>query len=168
MCQNGSVHPSHCTGAPGFKRGPSAFHSVAWSVGRSVARSVAQSVNRAVGRSVNRSTGQPVGRSVGRSVDRWSASFARYGCGSGRVSVTPAGFEVCGRIGDSCDSVLARLAAQSSLHRRSLQGPSRVFTRWLAEMGVASHNSMAKTAAEACRVHLPAIASESPEVDSDC
>ena len=148
MCQNGSVHPSHCTGAPGLKRAPSTFHWNAWCVGRSVARSVARSVSRAVGTSVVRSTSRLVDRSVGRSIGgaQTSRGMAVALAGSpwrllaskfAVASVTPA------------NSVLARLAAQSCIHRRSLQGPSRVFIIWLAEMGVASHNSMAKTAAEA-------------------
>ena len=92
----------------------------------------------------------------GAAVEKAECSkLTRYGSGSGGVTVAPAGFETWGRLGDSCRSVLARLAAQCCAHGARSGPPHRVLRRWLAELGVAQQRAMAETLAQASRAQLP-------------
>ena len=77
--------------------------------------------------------------------------LTRYGNGTGGVRVAPAGFETWGRLGDSCHSVLVRLAAQRCSNGSTEGSPHRILRRWLAEMGVALQRAMAETVAQSCR-----------------
>ena len=75
---------------------------------------------------------------------------SRYGRGSGGVFVAPSGFESWGRLGDSCQTVLQRLAAQRCV-KKGHENPCRVLRRWFAELGAAQLRAMALTAAQASR-----------------
>ena len=63
--------------------------------------------------------------------------LTRYGSGAGGVVVAPAGFESWGRLGGSCRSVLARLAAQRCSNSPTDGAHRRIVQRWLSELGVA-------------------------------
>ena len=91
--------------------------------------------------------------------------LTRYGSGTGGVRVAPAAFELWGRIGNSCHSILLRLAAQKC--RSATEGsPQRILRRWLAEMGVALYRAMAETIAQSCRRTVPADALSDEEVEA--